>query len=124
MGGGLLIYISDHISTVRREDLETNDIEIIWREIFRSNKESILLGHVYRPASSHSLWIDDFDDMLKNVDSEDKDTFIIGDFNFDILNQAKCPCKWSNIMNVNGFTQYVDTLILLLPCWITYRGTR
>ena len=38
-GGGVLFYVADHINYVRRNNLESSDIESIWLEIKLKNNK-------------------------------------------------------------------------------------
>ena len=52
-GGGILAFVNDELSSIRRTDLEDSNLEILWLEIapFKS-KRSLLLAGIYRPPSS------------------------------------------------------------------------
>ena len=56
-GGGVVVYIADHIKYKRRNDLESSEIESIWLEI---NLKKHKIFSVYRPPSSHVQWINEF----------------------------------------------------------------
>ena len=51
-GGGILAFVNDELSSIRRTDLEDSNLEILWLEIapFKS-KRSLLLAGIYRPPS-------------------------------------------------------------------------
>ena len=57
-GGGLLIYIQEHLIFKRRLDLEINGIECMWIEIHYPNSKPILVSFIYRPPSSGAAYID------------------------------------------------------------------
>ena len=46
LGGGLLVYIADHINLKRRNDIEIEDLESIWLQITFPNNKPILLNFV------------------------------------------------------------------------------
>ena len=52
-GGGVVVYIADHIKYKRRNDLESSETESIWLEINLKNTKPILISSVYRPPSSY-----------------------------------------------------------------------
>ncbi len=52
--GGVLIYISNKRSYIRRDDLETNNMESIWIELIHKKHPSHLICIVYR-SQAHSL---------------------------------------------------------------------
>jgi hypothetical protein len=41
-GGGIVVYVKDNIYTMRRFDLEIQDIEVIWIQLKICNKRSFL----------------------------------------------------------------------------------
>ncbi|CAC5413151.1 rnhA [Mytilus coruscus] len=86
------------ICTVRQSlpRTELDDIESIWVEIIFVHQKPILLGNIYRPPNSNAEWITKFESMLTNVDIEDKEIIILGDFNIDLASR-KIPAKWSHL---------------------------
>ena len=46
-GGGIIVYVKDGIKYERRLDLECENIECIWLEIFPKNSKSFLIGSMY-----------------------------------------------------------------------------
>ena len=54
-GGGVGAYITDGITWVRREDLEVDDIETIWIELWpcRQHCKGILIATIHRPPDRH-----------------------------------------------------------------------
>ena len=51
-GGGVLVYVNNSLQAKRREDLEAEDLEILWLEAcpYKSSR-SLFIGDVYRPPS-------------------------------------------------------------------------
>lgn len=83
-GGGIIVYIGDHINYTRRHDLEDHYIESVWIEIKLKNCKSFLICSVYRPPSSKSEWIDHFSKQLDKSTSICDEVYIMGDINIDI----------------------------------------
>ncbi|VDI27296.1 Hypothetical predicted protein [Mytilus galloprovincialis] len=106
-GGGFLIYISNMLTTIRRHDLENDDIESMWIEIIFVHQKPILIGNIYRPPKSNAEWVTKFELMLTNVDIEDKEMIILGDFNIN-LSSRKIPAKWSHLKNIFNLSQIVS----------------
>ena len=50
-GGGILIYVAEHIDYSQQKEIESIYIESIWKEI--KNSKSFLICSVYRPPSSN-----------------------------------------------------------------------
>ena len=45
-GGGVVVYIADHIKYKRRNDIESSEIESIWLEINLKNTKPFLISSV------------------------------------------------------------------------------
>ena len=85
-GGGVGIYIKDHLHYTLREAWGVNThYESIFIEVDMSERNNIIVGAVYRPPSGNiNLFNDEFDIMLESIGNENKWVFIAGDFNVDL----------------------------------------
>ncbi len=84
-GGGVAIYIRDIIPYSERNSLIPDNIEAICLEIKKPYTKPILISTWYRPANSNTKWLDGFEFFLQNVNNENIETVITGDFNIDLL---------------------------------------
>lgn len=107
-GGGINIYVNSKCPCWQRTDLEDESLETIWLEIKPRKQKSFLLCYVYRPPSVTSSWNDDFEHSLEAVYSEDKEIILLGDFNYNYVNNGSVNNSWNNITNAHNFTQFVD----------------
>ena len=82
------------------------------------NTKPILLCYSYRPPSSKVEWLDIFSDSLDKSFNENKETIILGDFNFDLLKSCLYSKSWLQLMESMNFTQLVK-----FPTRITDRTT-
>ena len=57
----------------------------MWFEIFPKNSKS-LVDHFYRNPLSTITWNEIFDGQLGKAIEEEKELFLLGDFNKDLLN--------------------------------------
>ena len=55
-GGGLLVYVSECMISIRRHDLEVADLETLWIEM-RLRKTKILISNLYRPPGAKVAWM-------------------------------------------------------------------
>lgn len=82
-GGGVCVYVSDHILSnfrVSPVSFDACGIEALFCEI--SNKDvSFVLGCVYRPPSSSVGDVQHLTDFISNLASRHEKTFVFGDFN-------------------------------------------
>ena len=106
-GGGLLVYVMDGVCCNRRTDLEQWNLECIWLEIKPVNSKSFLLGNIYRPPNSTVEWNAIFEENIENVLREDKEIYLMGDINRDLLN-SQIRNVWSEYMESFGLYQLVS----------------
>lgn len=112
--GGLLVYVSNDISCSHRKDLENEHFESMWCEIFPKNSKSFLTGHFYRNPLSTISWNEIFDDQLEKAIAEEKELFIFGDFNRDLLN-PQIKHQWTDYMSSHGISQHVNEPTRVVP---------
>jgi hypothetical protein len=85
-GGGVSLYVADHLPFVRLLDLESPFTELLWAEI-AVNRVKILCGVCYRPPSQISDQLDLFLNYLQasldsiNMSNNFSTIIILGDFN-------------------------------------------
>ena len=87
-GGGVALYISHSFDFIVREDLNTmNDtIESLFVEISIPYFKNIIVGVIYRPPNTNSIdFLTQLEDLLRDPIFLNKDSFIMGDFNIDLL---------------------------------------
>lgn len=132
-GGGVMVYIANHLVYHRRRDLESNDVEIIWLEILLQNKK-LYLGTAYRsPSQSSVTLVDNFFDRLGDMVSAIKQisptsTVIIqGDLNCpsnEWFQESTTPTRYPG----NRLAQFVDSYglsqMVNSATYVTDAGTR
>jgi len=107
-GGGILVYVKDGINCIRREDLESPDLENVWIEIKQPNSKSILICMLYRHPEAKVSWKDVFENNIENAQCDDKEIIVLGDFNKDLLN-GQINKDWINYTSSLGFTQMIKS---------------
>ena len=105
-GGGLLVYVKDGVCCKRRADLEHQMLECIWVEIKPKNNCSFLVGHIYRPPNSSIQWNEFFEDCIEKVLQEEKEIYLLGYINRDLLNN-QIRSVWNDYVEPFGLTQVV-----------------
>ena len=82
-------------------------MECIWLEVKPIKSKPFLVGQIYRPPSSGITWNEIFEEGIENVLKEEKEMYLIGDINRDLLN---CQIKksWSDYIEPFGLTQLVS----------------
>ena len=106
-GGGLIVYVRNSINARRREDLETNDIPCLMLEISPTNSRPFLVGNMYRPPNATVDFNDRFEDFIDVINQEDKELFLLGDFNKKVLNEV-IDRNWGNFTTSLGLSQLVS----------------
>ena len=66
-----------------------------------------MVGQVYRPPNSDIVWNEIFEDCLENALKEEKEMYILGDMNRDLLNE-QINRVWTEYMEPFGLTQLVS----------------
>ena len=84
-GGGVVIYVRDIFSCIRRTDLEIRGLEAAWVEILIESKK-VLVGGLCRPPNTDAYY---FNHIIESIDrahhTNISDSIILGDFNYNIL---------------------------------------
>lgn len=112
--GGLIVYVKNEVSCSHRKDLENEHFESMWFEIFPKSSKSFLVGHFYRNPLSTIAWNEIFDEQLEKAIQEEKELFLLGDFNRDLLN-PQIKQQWIDYMNSHGVTQHVNEPTRVVP---------
>ena len=83
-GGGVIILVCDVIPFVVMSDLIKHNFECLWVEIKRPKCKQMILCRSYRPDDEHTDgFISNLADSLNNIDTENYDIVLVGDFNVD-----------------------------------------
>ncbi len=85
--GGVCIYISDKLTYKVRKDLNraTSNYESCFVEIETKNHKNVIVGTIYRAHTPIDNFIHDFEDILAQINTENKYIYILGDYNIDLL---------------------------------------
>ena len=93
-GDGILVYVKNGVQCKRRPDLENEQLECIWLEVKPIKSKPFLVGQIYRPPSSGITWNEFFEEGIENVLKEEKEMYLLGDINRDLLN-CQINKSWS-----------------------------
>ena len=108
-GGGVLMYIANHVNYNRRHDLESNKVESIWLEIKLRNTKSFLVCSVYRPPSAKVDWVDSFAEEIDKSLADFDEIYIMGDINFDAKNGIISNKAWKQVTELNDLHQIITS---------------
>ena len=109
-GGGVVLYIKNNIPYVERQDLVSDDLEMICIEVNRKHSKPFLIGTWYRPPSSDIDIFNDFELFLFKCDIEDKELILLGDLNCDFskVPQDFCTRKLQTLCSLYQLTQIIN----------------
>ena len=95
-GGGVAIYVKDHIVCKQRDDLSRNHeaIEVLIVEAKGRNKNTpYLIVTLYQPDSKETEklpWLEKFDSLISDLNVKwSGPLFVVGDINIDLIGEVK-----------------------------------
>ena len=99
--GGTLLYIDNHLSYKRRNDLniyKKSELESNFIEIVNPKKLNIIVGVIYRHPSMDlpNFNCNYLNKLLENISEEQKSIFLLGHFSVELI---------CNVLNYNGHQQ-------------------
>ena len=86
-GGGVACYIRNDLSYTQK-NLFPNDIENVFFEIHLPKTKPITVGIVYRPPNQTNF-IKTLNENFAKLDTTNKETYILGDFNINLYHNGK-----------------------------------
>ena len=88
-GGGVGIYLQNDLQYKLPNECKLSDretVESLFVEITVPNGKNIIFGSVYRPPNQNTaLFLDKFNDILSRISKDNKQCYVMGDFNLDLL---------------------------------------
>jgi exonuclease III len=72
-----------------RQDLISSEFEAVCVEIIKPHSRPFLVTNIYRPRNASSEFFDHFEKLIKAINDENKEMYILGDLNCDMLNTDK-----------------------------------
>ena len=84
-GGGVAIYIRESINHSRRDDIPSNDLELVCIEIKPVKASPFIVLAWYRPPSDPVATFEKLEQVLQFFERENKEIILLGDTNCDLL---------------------------------------
>ena len=102
--GGVALYVNKNYDSFERLDLRVqNDLfETVWVEIKNKDSKNIVCGCIYRhPRAEVDTFFNYMDSTLKKISEEEKEVYICGDFNINLLrlDRDDTPLIFSNLLS-------------------------
>ena len=97
-GGGVAVYIAEHLNYNRLKDPNEStdrDLEAIWFELSPPKTKKILVGAIFKPPDSDAtIFTDSLGKMFDKLTTNETETILLGDFNFNYIaaNTATMGC--------------------------------
>ena len=87
--GGVCLYVKTSLAPIHRSDLDSDsdDFETLWVEVDNKSGKNFLFCCAYRhPSSDIDKFTDHIQEVLSNPSISNKNIFLLGDFNINLLN--------------------------------------
>ena len=94
-GGGVCVYVKDHlkVNEIRNGNARQEGVECIWLSVQHRYLPSFIIGCLYRHPKASVESFNYILDSFKNVLLRNKNIFIFGDFNDNLLNHENKMTK-------------------------------
>ena len=110
VGSGVAIYYRDNLNVRNRDELVPEGVEAVYVEVLKMKCAPLLISTIYRPASSKVDIFEKIENLIQNLDDENKEIIFAGDVNCDLL--ANVHSNHTNrlltIANLFQLTQIID----------------
>ena len=94
--GGVALYVKSFYNIFERTELKSNSkhFEAVWVEIMNKKNKNIICASIYRHPQNNIAVVNEFleyiESILTRITSENKNIYICGDLNFDLLKVQEC----------------------------------
>lgn len=101
-GGGVTVYIADHLQFNLINNESSSNIEALWFELAPPKSKKIFFGSLCRPPNSDaSVFSGEIESMLTSYSKDDEGAIFLGDFNFDmVLNSTGLQPRAKNFLRI------------------------
>ena len=109
-GGGVALYIRNDLQYKIRHDIQIEGIETLFLEIIDDKYKNKIVGVIYRPPNNVAdTFLDKLESCLEFVSRENKDIYIMGDFNIDLsLPYTVLGQHFINLLSSFSFKSLID----------------
>ena len=95
-GGGVCLYVKNSINYLNRNDLVGDNLEAICIEVFKPSSASFIVVTIYRPPSAFVDSFSNIEQLVKLIDDENKEFYLLGDLNANMLDNSNNTTKHLN----------------------------
>jgi hypothetical protein len=110
-GGGVCLYIRNSINYFERIDLTRDNLEAVCIEVNKPSSASFIVGTIYRPPGASVDSFTNIEQLIKLIDDENKEFYMLGDLNANMLDVSNNATKNLNsIIELYQLTQTISSL--------------
>ena len=114
-GGGVALYVNKNLSYKVRTDLMVDKLESVSVQIKNGSFKPFIVTSIYRPPEKPVSYFSHIECLIASLESEIKESIIMGDTNCDFLNPSNNNTKnLKRILNSFELTQLIKE-----PTWTT-----
>ena len=84
-GGSVCLYVKNSINYLNRNGLVGDNLEAICIEVLKQSSASFIVGTIYRPPSAFVDSFSNIEQLVKLIDDENKEFYLLGDLNANML---------------------------------------
>lgn len=126
-GGGVMALVNNTLTVKRRADLEVDDLEVMWLEVYPfKSKRSLLISVVYRPPNYTNTNDSQLEENFEQAYLTGQEVIMMGDFNIDFCDKNRfSKHHLSKELKAMNFKQLVNVLPgqQVKHVWIIYIQT-
>ena len=93
IGGGVCLYIRNSINYFERIDLTRKNLEAACIEVNKPSSASFIVGTIYRPPGASVDSFANIEQLIKLIDDENKEFYMLGDLNANMLDVSNNATK-------------------------------
>ena len=108
-GGGVALYIHNKLRVKVRPDIHVEGCENLFVEIINDKIKNKIIGVFYRPPNNPiDKFLDKLDECLTTVTNENKEVYLMGDYNIDMTNLDIQALRFQNILLSFAFNSHIN----------------
>ena len=120
--GGVCIYLRNSINYKIRSDLIPPKLETVCLQIMKPHSKPFIVTTIYRPPNAPAEFFDHFEKLIKQIDNENKEIYILGDLNCNLLEEKAYFNAPTNKLN-SLYELYQLSQLIKEPTRITMKSS-
>ena len=93
------IYLRSSINYKIRSDLIPPELEAVCLEITKPQSKPFMVTTIYRPPNANAEFFEHLEKLIKQIDDENKEMYILGDLNCNLLEKKTIFNMQTNKLN-------------------------